>query len=119
MTRDNARRAEVTVALGHAPTTVNDVTYHYSVDPVAAYELIQYDQIFINISQNLGINGRALQLHRHHEAMASLFSQLLSTRYVLRERLVSSKKPVSNRPITHAEGSIFEATSNPSRSLTV
>ncbi len=119
MTRDNARRAEVTVALGHAPTTANDVTYYYSVDPVAAYELIQYDQVFINISQNLGINGRALQLHRHHEAMASLFSQLLSTRYVLRERLVSSKKPVSNRPIMHAEGSIFEATSNPSRSLTV
>jgi hypothetical protein len=32
MTRNNARRAEVTEALGQTPTTVNDMIYHYSRD---------------------------------------------------------------------------------------
>ncbi|MGA3200054.1 MAG: hypothetical protein ABSD89_11720 [Halobacteriota archaeon] len=32
MMRNNARRAEVTEALGHTSTTVNDMIYHYSRD---------------------------------------------------------------------------------------
>jgi outer membrane murein-binding lipoprotein Lpp len=46
----------ITTALGHAPATVKDITYHYSGSPVAYYEYIQYDNIFVVIRQNLGIN---------------------------------------------------------------
>jgi len=56
MTRHNARRAEVTAALGPAPTTVNDITYHYSVDPVAAYEFMQYDRCRVREGLSLSKN---------------------------------------------------------------
>ena len=56
MTRHNARRAEVTAALGPAPTTVNDITYHYSVDPVAAYEFIQYERCRVREGLSLSKN---------------------------------------------------------------
>jgi len=48
--------AEVTAALGHAPTTIKDITWHFSEDPVARYEEIQYDYVLIFIYQNLNIN---------------------------------------------------------------
>ena len=48
--------AEVTAALGHAPTTIKDITWHYSEGPVAYYEVIQYDHVVIFINQNLHID---------------------------------------------------------------
>ena len=48
--------AEETAALGHAPTTIKDITWHYSEGPVAYYEVIQYDHVVIFITQNLHID---------------------------------------------------------------
>jgi hypothetical protein len=50
-------RSEVAAALGHTPTTVNDLSWHYSGEPAAQHEYIQYDNILILLSQNLGITG--------------------------------------------------------------
>jgi hypothetical protein len=46
---------DVTTALGNTPTTVSDITWHYSSGYVANHECLQYDNIFVYISQNIGI----------------------------------------------------------------
>ena len=57
-------QAEVAAALGHTPITVNDITWHYSGDSVAQHEYIQYDNIFVIMSQNLGINDPSAPVTR-------------------------------------------------------
>ena len=50
-------QSEVAAALGHSPTTINDISWHTSGEPAATHEYIQYDNIFIDITQNLSITG--------------------------------------------------------------
>jgi hypothetical protein len=50
-------QSEVASALGHTPATVNDLSWHYSGEGAAQREYIQYDNILILLSQNLGITG--------------------------------------------------------------
>jgi hypothetical protein len=48
--------AEIAQALGHNPTTVRDISWHWDTDTQAAtHEYIQYDNVLILLSQNLGI----------------------------------------------------------------
>jgi hypothetical protein len=55
--------SEIAQALGHNPTTVRDLSWHRDTDTAAAtHEYIQYDNLLILLSQNLGItqNNRPL-----------------------------------------------------------
>ena len=60
---------ECAAALGHTPTVVKDMSWHYAAyngpdgnypaEQAAAHEAIVYDNLFIHISQNLGLTGDA------------------------------------------------------------
>jgi hypothetical protein len=51
-------QSEIAAALGHDPKTVNDISWHWSEDNAAAtHEYIQYDNVLILLSQNLGITN--------------------------------------------------------------